>query len=98
MRDFLFFVAIIFDMTAKIQKSAELDRALEKDDSVFLVDAAGRATHVVFPVEEARQMFDDYLHREVQRGIDQAARGESKEWNLAATLEEARRRCSDRMK
>ncbi len=85
-------------MAAKINKSPELNQALEKEQSVFLVDATGHTTHVVFPVEEARMMFDDYLHREVQRGVEQSARGESESWNLAATLEEAHRRHSDSMK
>ena len=66
-------------MSAKIKKSPELDQALEKEQSVFLVDATGHTTHVVFPLAEARLMFDNYLQREVQKGIDQAARGESKE-------------------
>lgn len=85
-------------MTAKINKSLELNQALEKDQAVFLVDSTGETTHVVFTVEEARLMFDDYLQREIQRGVEQADRGESENWDLAATLNDARSRFSDRAK
>lgn len=85
-------------MVSKIKKSPELAQALQQDQSVFLVDADGHATHVVFPVEEARLMFDDYLHREVQRGLEQSVRGESETWDVSATLAEAHRRHSARMK
>ena len=85
-------------MTTKINKSPELSQALQKDQSVFLVDADGQTTHVVLPVEEARLMFDDYLRREVQRGLEQSARGESEPWDISATLAEAHRRHSARTK
>lgn len=85
-------------MAAKINKSPELDQAFNKEQAVFLVDATGQTTHVVFPVEEARLMFDDYLRREIQLGVEQATRGESEPWNLEATLAEAHRRHADRTK
>ena len=78
-------------MVAKLNKSGELQQVLEQDKNapVYLVDADGTATHVVLPIDEARLMFDDYLRREVQLGIDQAARGESESWDVEATLAKA---------
>ncbi len=87
-------------MVAKVNKSDELQHALEQDQHapVYLVDADGTATHVVFHVDEARLMFDDYLREEIQRGVDQAARGESEPWDVEATLAEAHRRHAERTK
>ena len=85
-------------MTTKIPKNAELDQALSSEQTVLLVDSAGQATHVVIPLDQARIMFQDYLGRELQRGLEQSNRGESKPWDLEATLAEARRQRADRTK
>ena len=87
-------------MVAKVNKTDELSRALEQDQHapIYLVDADGTATHVVIHVDEARLMFDDYLRREIQCGVDQAARGESEPWDVEATLAEAHRRHIERAK
>lgn len=70
-------------MAAKVQKSDELQKALEKEQGapVFLVDMRGNATHVVLAIDDARRMFDDYLRRELQIGFDQADRDEFVDWD-----------------
>ncbi len=85
-------------MISKISTFPELAQALQEDQSVFLVDEGGQTTHVVFPVEQARLMFDDYLQREIQRGLEQSAQGETESWDVSATLAEAHRRHSAQMK
>ena len=63
---------------------------------IYLVDADGNKTHVVFSIDDARVIFDDYLRRELQRGFDQADRGESQLWDTDATLAEAHERHANR--
>ena len=72
-------------MAAKV-KPEELRQALDHDRHapVYIIDADGNTTHVVFPLEDARRMFDDYLRRELQIGFDQADRGESEPLDIDA--------------
>ena len=44
---------------------------------------------VLMPIGDARRMFDEYLRRELQVGIDEAARGDSTERNADEFLERA---------
>lgn len=77
-------------MTVKVRPD-EVPHALNQDNQnvVYVVDAEGETTHVLMPIGDARKMFDEYLRRELQVGIDEAARGESTEWNADEFLERA---------
>lgn len=79
--------------------SAELQVALDRDadDPIYLVDSEGQPTHVVLSISKAQSLLDDWLKREVDIGFDQAACGETHDWNLNATLCEARRRRAERL-
>jgi hypothetical protein len=79
-------------MINRVTTPTELQPVLAQESPVYLVDAAGTATHVVLPLAEARRMFAEYLRRELQVGFDQADRGESEPWDVEATLAEAHRR------
>jgi hypothetical protein len=69
-------------MTAKITQTDDQKRVLDAEQApVFFVDAAGKTTHVVLPIGDARRMFDDYLRRELQIGFDEADRGELVDWD-----------------
>ena len=84
-------------MAAKVTKTDELQRALEQEQGapVYLVGLDGEATHIVLPIAEAKQMFDDSLRRELQVGFDQADRGELVEWNVDEFLERAHKTRSE---
>lgn len=83
-------------MTTKLTKTPELNQALSRDETVVFVDDAGQPTHVVVPMDEARAV-EDYVRREVQRGLEQSERGEVAPWNVHATLAEAHRRHAEQM-
>ena len=87
-------------MAAARVRPSELPLALEQHAQapVYVVDAGGKTTHVVLPVEDARQLLDEWLRRELQIGFDQADRGESRPWDVEATLAEAHRRHAERLK
>ncbi len=85
-------------MTAKITKTDEQKQVLDQAEQspVFFVDGDGASTHVVFPIDDARQMFDDYLRRELQIGFDQADRGQVVEWDSDKIKAEGRKRLDQR--
>lgn len=84
-------------MVTTITPTAEQQHVLEQEQApVFIVNAAGSATHVVLPIAEARRWFDEYVRRELQIGFDQAERGDVGAWDIEATLAEARRRFAAR--
>ena len=69
-------------MTARITQTDDQKRVLDAEQApVFFVDAEGKATHVVLPINDARRIFGDYLRRELQIGLEEADRGEWVDWN-----------------
>jgi hypothetical protein len=85
-------------MSTKVRPD-EVSQALDRDKQnvVYVVDAEGETTHVLLPIGDARRMFDEYLRRELQVGIDEAARGESTEWNTEEFLDRAHGQDSERV-
>ena len=80
-------------MRPRITQTDDQKRALEQAESpVFFVDADGKATHVILPLEDARRMFDDYLRRGLQIGFDQADQGQIVDWNPEKIKAEGRRK------
>ena len=79
-------------MTTRLTQTSDQKRALEQADSlVFFVDADGKTTHVIFPLDDARRMFDEYLRRELQVGFDQVDQGQFVDWNPEKIKAEGRR-------
>lgn len=80
-------------MTTRITLPPDVQRFLENSvASAVVVNANGDTTHLVLPIDEARQMFHEYIKREVEVGCREADRGEVVDWDIDATLQEARRR------
>ena len=83
----------------KLTQTDEQKKLLQKKKvPVFFMDADGNATHVIFPIEDARRMCDEDVRRELQIGFDQAARGESTVWDPEEVKTEGRRRLMQRSK
>ena len=62
------------------------------DEPLRLEDEQTQKVYVLIDQEEARRLFDAWLHREVQVGLEQADRGELRPWDIDETLADAHRR------
>lgn len=63
---------------------------------VEVEDDRTRKVYLLIEEDEARRRLGDWLRRELQIGFDQADRGESRPWDIEATLAEAHRRHAGR--
>lgn len=66
----------------------EMKEALSEhpDEPLRLRDEQTQKVYVLIDQEEARRLFDAWLHREVQVALKQADRGELRPWDIEETL------------
>jgi hypothetical protein len=80
-----------------IQLTSEQFRALQSQSlPVVIEDPESRSRYVIISREEYRCLTEDEFRREVQRGIDDAERGELEKWDVEAIIAEAERRFAAR--
>ena len=79
-------------MTPKITKEQReaLQRSPEKP--LRMPDDETNKVYIIFDEQALPTLWEDYIRREVQCGVDQLDRGEGEEWDVEAFLKEAHRR------
>ncbi len=81
-------------MTPKLTNTDEIRDALRREPSkpLRVQDDVTQKVYVIFDEQALPTLWDEYIRREVQRGIDQLDRGEGQPLDIEATIAEARRR------
>jgi hypothetical protein len=81
-------------MTPKLDDTNEIRDALRREPTkpLRVEDTQTKQIYLIFPEHALPTLWDDYIHREVQRGLDQLDRGESQAWDVEAFLTDAHRR------
>ncbi len=79
-------------MTPKLTK--ELREALQREPTkpLRVQDDETNRVYVIFDEQALPTLWDDYIRKEVHHGLAAIARGEVEEWDIEATIAEAKRR------
>jgi hypothetical protein len=87
-------------MATKLSNTDEIRSALERDPTkpVRVQDDKTAKFYVIFNERALPTLWDAYLRREVQRGLEQLDPGESQPLDIEATIAESHRRHADRSK
>jgi hypothetical protein len=85
-------------MIVKITPTAEQQGLLEteSESTVVIVDSQGNATHIGFPIKEARRILDEQLARELEIGFQQANCADWIDWDPEKIKAEGRRLRAER--
>lgn len=81
-------------MTPKLTETDKIRDTLQRDPAkpVRVQDDVTQKVYVIFDEQALPTLWDDYIRREVQRGVDSLDRGEGQSLDMDATIAEARRR------
>jgi hypothetical protein len=87
-------------MAPKLNNTDEIRNALSSNPTkpLRVQDDQTDKFYVIFDEQALPTLWDDYLRREVLRGLEQLDRGESQPLDIEATIAEANRRHADRSK
>ncbi len=83
-------------MTPELTKEQREALQREPTKPLRVRDGETEKVYVIFDEQALPTLWDDYIRREVQRGLDQLDRGESEEWDIEAFLATAHRRHAQR--
>ena len=85
-------------MTPKLTNTDEIRDALQREPAkpLRVQDDVTQKVYVIFDEQVLPTLWDEYIPREVQRGIEQLDRGEGQPLDIEATITEARRRHATR--
>ncbi len=83
-------------MTPKITKEQRDALEQEPGKPLRLADDESERVYVVVDEQSLPTLWEDYIRREVQRGLDQLDRGEGQAWDAEGFLKAAHRRAADR--
>ncbi len=81
-------------MAPDLTNTDEIRDALQRDPTkpIRVRDEQTNKVYVIFDEQALPTLWDDYLRREVQRGLEQLDRGEGRPLDIEATIAEAHRR------
>jgi hypothetical protein len=87
-------------MAPTLSNMDEIRDALKRDPTkpVRVRDDQTNKVYVIVDEQALPTLWDEFLRREVQRGLDQLDRGESQPLDIEATIAEAHRRHANRNK
>jgi len=81
-------------MTPKLNDAGAIRAALRQDPAkpLRIEDDETQRVYVLVDEQALPTLWDEYIRREVQRGVDELDRGEGVPLDIEATIAEARRR------
>lgn len=82
-------------MTPKLP--SELQQAVDRHpgEAIAVHDDRTKTFYVLLPHEDYQRLTDDYTRRELQKALEQSARGEVETWDVEKILAECHRRNSE---